>query len=232
MKLYAISDLHLAKSNKKPMDIFGDKWKNHEQRICKNWSSTINDEDIVLIPGDLSWAMNLDDAYIDLYDVMTLPGRKVFIRGNHDFWWNGIGKVRSKFSCFKNVYFLQNDSITIDGISFAGSRGWLCPQSSEFKKEKDEPIYERELYRMELSISRMQNDIPKVVLMHYPPFTEEKSGFTELFEKYGINNVVYGHLHGCSVAGGFIGEHNGVYYNLCSADAIGFHPIEIKLNIK
>lgn len=232
MSIFAIGDLHLSKSGQKPMDIFGSAWKNHDRRICESWLSSVTDEDIVLVPGDLSWAMQLEEAYNDLYDIMSLPGKKVFIRGNHDYWWNGIGKVRSRFSEFSNAFFLQNDSVAIDGIGFAGTRGWTCPESSEYKKTKDEAIYKRELYRLEMSLNCLPKDLPKVVLIHFPPFVENDNEVTELFKKYGVNNVVYGHLHGTSTINSFSGTRDNVQYDLCSADGIGFVPKMIQLNIE
>lgn len=229
MRLFAIGDLHLAKSGDKPMDIFSSAWKDHAVRICENWAKTVLPDDVVLVPGDLSWAMKLNEAYDDLSDIMRLPGKKVFTRGNHDYWWNSISRVRDKFACFKDAYFLQNDSVTIDGIAFAGTRGWLCPQSSEFRKDTDEPIYKRELLRLELSLQRSEAGLPKVVLLHYPPVIDEQTstGFTELLEKYHVSNVVYGHLHGYSANGAFEGVRNGVTYKLCSADHVNFSPVLI-----
>ena len=231
MRIYAAGDLHLSKSGEKPMDIFGEAWRDHDKRICESWRELVKDEDIVLVPGDLSWAMKLKDAVTDLHDIMLLPGRKVFIRGNHDYWWNGYSKVCDAFAEFKNAYFLQNNAVTIDGISFAGTRGWLCPGSTEYKKDRDEQYYLREILRCEMAVKCMDNSLPKVLLLHYPPFADPhvKTGFEDIVQKYGVKNVVYGHLHGYAVRQGFTGEKDGVRYDLCSLDAIGFAPLEIHL---
>lgn len=232
MKIFAVGDLHLSKSGEKPMDIFGAAWHNHAERICENWKERVTDDDIVLVPGDLSWAMRLEEAYFDLHDIMCLPGKKVFVRGNHDYWWSSISKVRNAFSEFPNTYFLQNDSVLIDGIAFAGTRGWLCPQSSEYKKQKDEPIYSREILRLEMSLNTLPLGCPRILLMHFPPMADKNcpTGFTDLIEKHGVNNVVYGHLHGASAALGFNGDLRNVRYTLCSADHIGFSPVEVNLS--
>ena len=231
MRIFAVGDLHLSKSGEKPMDIFGSAWENHEMRLSDEWNKKITNDDVVLIPGDLSWAMKLDEAYEDLHDVMLLPGKKVFIKGNHDYWWNSISKVRDKFSEFPDAYFLQHDSVVIGGIAIAGTRGWLCPGSTEFKKDKDTYYYNREVLRCEMALSSMPENMPKILMLHYPPFadTNVQTGFCELAERYRVNNVVYGHLHGCSVRQGFSGERNGVRYDLCSLDAIGFVPKEIMI---
>lgn len=229
MNIFAASDLHLAKSGDKPMEIFGKQWFDHASRICKSWAQTVCEDDIVLVPGDLSWAMKLDEAYTDLLDIMRLPGRKVFIRGNHDYWWNAIGKIRSKFSEFENAYFLQNDSVVIDGIAFTGSRGWTSPQSAEYKKSSDEAIYNRELFRLEMALKTIPENIHKrIVLLHFPPVVDGKeTGFSRLAQQYGAQHVVYGHLHGFSTTMAFEGNLNGVNYTLCSLDHINFSPLKI-----
>lgn len=227
--IYAISDLHISRSGEKPMDVFGASWKNHYNRICENWSKTVSEEDTVLVPGDLSWAMRINEAFTDLSEIMQLPGKKIFIRGNHDYWWSGIGKVRDKFSCFENAYFLQNDSVTVDGISYCGTRGWLCPQNTEYKKTKDESIYRREVSRLEMALKKTEAGLPKVVLLHFPPLVDSSNEFTDLLEKYNVNNVVYGHLHGIAIQNAFVGERNGISYTLCSADSIGFCPIKVDI---
>ena len=231
MRIFAAGDLHLSKSGDKPMDVFGSEWQNHEQRICDEWRKKITSDDIVLIPGDLSWAMRLDEAYVDLHDICALPGKKVFIKGNHDYWWNSYSKVREKFSEFTDCFFLQNNAVTIDGIAFAGTRGWTCPGSTEYKKD-DERLYKREVMRCKMAVKCMEENLPKVLLLHYPPFADINvpTGFRDIIRNYGLNNVVYGHLHGYAVRQGFTGELDGTRYDLCSLDAIGFSPIEILIS--
>lgn len=228
-RLFSIGDLHISKSNDKPMNVFGSNWDNHVQRICDSWAEIVKPEDLVLIPGDISWAMRLDEALWDLEDIVRLPGKKVFIKGNHDYWWTSVSKLRQAFESTPNMYFIQNDSIVLNGIAIAGSRGWTCPQSAGFTTA-DKKIYNRELVRLELSLKSVPSGIPIVAMLHFPPMAENHAptGFTELLERYGVKTVVYGHLHGKrSFAVAFEGEKTGIRYKLCSADYIDFSPILI-----
>ena len=224
MKIFALADLHLSGSVDKPMDVFGPAWDNHAGRISEAWCDAVGEEDLVLIPGDISWAMRLSEAEGDLKLVGALPGKKLILRGNHDYWWNSLSKVRSILP--EGMFALQNDAFTFGDVTIAGSRGWTCPGSVGFSEEDDRSIYERELIRMGMSLSRAAKDKPLICMMHYPPFNERRrpSGFTELFEQYGAKHVVYGHLHDKACKGAFEGERNGITYTLCSADHLGFAP--------
>lgn len=223
MKVFAIGDLHLPGNSDKPMNVFGTGWDRHFERISENWRAIVTDQDLVLIPGDISWAMRLTDAMTDIMAISKLPGTKIIIRGNHDYWWSSIGKIRN---CLPDgIIALQNDSITINGIAIAGTRGWVCPGSAGFDSD-DERIYRRELTRMELSLSSAAKYEHIICMIHYPPFNErrQESGFSELFSRYCVDKVVYGHLHGKSCAGAFEGCLNGVEYILCSCDHINLTP--------
>ena len=224
MRIFAIGDLHLSLSSDKPMDVFGSNWDNHSQRVAQAWKDAVEPNDLVLIPGDISWAMQLKDAEADIRFIGDLPGRKVIMRGNHDYWWNSVSKVRSILP--KDMWALQNDAVELENVVIAGSRGWMCPGSAGFDGEEDKRIYEREVLRLELSLSKAEKGKPVIGMLHYPPFNERRqpSGFTELFEKYGVKTVVYGHLHGKSCRNAFEGERNGVEYILCSADHLEFNP--------
>ena len=224
MRIFAIGDLHLSISSDKPMDVFGSNWDNHSQRVAQAWKDAVEPNDLVLIPGDISWAMQLKDAEADIRFIGDLPGRKVIMRGNHDYWWNSVSKVRSILP--KDMWALQNDAVELENVVIAGSRGWMCPGSAGFDGEEDKRIYEREVLRLELSLSKAEKGKPVIGMLHYPPFNERRqpSGFTELFEKYGVKTVVYGHLHGKSCRNAFEGERNGVEYILCSADHLEFNP--------
>lgn len=151
MKLFAIGDLHLSHSSNKPMSIFGPNWDNHAERIAAAWRERVSDEDAVLIPGDISWAMQLDEARLDIEYIAALPGKKVIMRGNHDYWWGSISKVRDMLPCC--MYALQNDTVELGSVTIAGSRGWICPGSSGFDSETDQKIYDREVIRLQLSLS-------------------------------------------------------------------------------
>ncbi len=224
MKVFAIGDLHLSLNSDKPMDVFGPQWDHHAQRIAESWKETVSEEDLVLVPGDISWAMHLKNAAADLKYIGDLPGKKVILRGNHDYWWDSLAKVRNALPA--GVYALQNDAVVIGGVAIAGSRGWTCPGSQNFDPATDQRIYERELIRLELSLKKAAGKGAMICMLHYPPFNESRasSGFTELFERYGANLVVYGHLHGKSCKSAFEGVRNGVQYVLCSADHLEFRP--------
>lgn len=223
MKLFAIGDLHLAGNSDKPMDVFGSHWDNHFQKIQASWQANVGGDDIVLIPGDISWAMSLSDAMTDLEAIHALPGRKIILRGNHDFWWPSLTKLKDALP--SSITPIQNDALVMDDICFAGTRGWVCPESAAFA-ESERKIYDREVQRLTLSLKKTDATKPLVCMMHFPPFNERRqsSGFTELFRQYKAKTVVYGHLHGKSCKGAFEGSMNGTEYLLCSCDHIGFEP--------
>ncbi|QXM05531.1 metallophosphoesterase [Crassaminicella indica] len=228
MAIYVIGDLHLSFGVDKPMDIFGAHWVNHHEKIRKNWINLINHNDLVLIPGDTSWAMNLDEAMVDLEWVHSLPGQKILIRGNHDYWWSSVTKMNR---LFEDIKFLQNNYFIYENYAICGTRGWICPNDYKFT-EHDKKIYERELHRLKLSIEAAVKDGYKelLVMTHYPPTNDklQPSEFTKIYEAYGVKKVIYGHLHGKeSFDGGLQGEKNGVYYYLTSCDALEFKPLKI-----
>ncbi|GEO25712.1 ser/threonine protein phosphatase [Alicyclobacillus acidoterrestris] len=227
MALYAIGDLHLATTVNKPMDVFGDTWTNHTEQIQQHWTATISPSDTVLIPGDISWAMTLDEAAPDLQWVSELPGKKVMIRGNHDYWWSGIGKVRGIL--LKDMYAIQNDSLPLDGLTIAGTRGWVLPNHPNFSEE-DEHILQREIHRLKLSLDHaVKHNHPIVCMLHYPPTggDGEETVFTQVLESYGVQLCVYGHLHGASHRFAFNGTRNGTRYQLVSADYLQFKPFAL-----
>ncbi|MDR0840725.1 MAG: metallophosphoesterase [Christensenellaceae bacterium] len=224
MKLFALGDLHLSQGCAKPMDIFGANWDGHADRIAGAWERLVGPEDVVLIPGDISWAMHMQQAAYDLELIARLPGRKVLLRGNHDYWWDSLAKVRAALPA--GMYALQNDSLSFGGIAIAGTRGWVCPGSALFDAARDQKLYQRELMRLELSLKAMEQGQRRVCMLHYPPFNErrQQSGFTELLEAHGVERVIYGHLHGKSCKNAFEGERGGIVYTLCSADHLEFTP--------
>ena len=226
MRIFAISDLHLP-ARRKPMDIFGPHWENHFERIRDSWLSQVTEEDVVLLPGDFTWAMRLDEAMEDIGKVGVLPGRKILLRGNHDYWWGGIGQVRRALP--EGMYALQNDAMEMEGIVFAGSRGWTLP-GSEAATGEDLKIYQRERLRLEMSLrgARAKSQTaPLIALMHYPPLFETLPGFSDLLEKYAVDHCVYGHLHGNGACGAFRGEKNGVKYHFASCDKVDFRLLQV-----
>lgn len=228
MNIYAVSDLHLSINNPKPMNIFGAVWDNYLGDIEASLKD-VTAEDLVLLAGDHSWAMTLDKALPDLSYIGALPGKKVLIRGNHDYWWKGITAVRAALP--QGVFALQNDSMRFGDVIVCGSRGW----SADDKSEDGKRLYARELLRMELSLKDMQKtrrDTDKVIFMiHYPPFNArfEPTPVTELFESFGVDTVVYGHLHGKECRSKPLVVRNGIKYYLTSCDQI--HNTAVKLEI-
>lgn len=225
MSIYAIGDLHLSFDNAKPMDIFGKAWEGHFEKIKADWYKKVSENDVVLIPGDISWAMKLPDALKDLEQLKELPGKKVFTRGNHDYWWNGITKLRDR-APNDTFYFLQTDAVKIGEYVFVGSRGWTCPGSPDFSAE-DEKLYRREAERFRLALAcgkRLSEEGDTLIaLIHYPPFSlhTPDTEFTRLFEEYGVKKVVFGHLHG-SIYFPLKAEKNGVEYYLTASDKANF----------
>ena len=232
MKIFAISDLHISTNTDKPMDVFGGKWVGYLEKIYADWQEKVKDEDVVLIGGDISWAMNIDDAKEDIATFSSLKGKKILIKGNHDYWWSGIGKVRDMLP--ENVFALQNDAIRLkEGYVICGSRLWSVPGSPDFT-EQDEKIYKRETERLRLSLttakSMMQEGDKLIALIHHPPFNvrREPTLFTELFEEYGVNSVIYGHLHGRDVRADKLVVKNGIKYYLTSCDQVDNQLVEIE----
>lgn len=226
MKIFAISDFHLSTAHPKPMDIFGEPWQGHWEKILANALDTIGQEDLLLIAGDISWAMTLEDAALDLELVSLLPGKKVIIKGNHDYWWSSYAKIKSILP--QGVAALQNNALKFGNIIICGSRGW-----GEGESDADQKIYARELIRMRLSLEegkKLYEDGDKlIVITHYPPFGSKlaASPFTDLFNEFGVSAVVYGHLHGIKskVASPIVID--GISYYLTSCDMINNIPIEV-----
>ncbi len=230
MNIYAISDLHLSATADKPMDVFGGNWEGHFEKIKSDWQEKVKPQDIVLISGDISWAMKLTDALVDLRSLACLPGKKVFIRGNHDYWWNGITKLRES-APDENFVFLQTDAVKLGEYVIVGSRGWSCPGSPDYS-EQDTKLYQREGERFRLAFLEAdklaESGDKKIAMIHYPPFNlkNEDTLFTELFEKNGVEKVVFGHIHGAAYFP-LRTERKGIEYHLSSCDKTGFKLIKI-----
>ncbi|MBE7082800.1 MAG: serine/threonine protein phosphatase [Clostridiales bacterium] len=232
MKIFAISDLHLCLSGAKPMDIFGETWANYLQIIKQDWNTKVGSGDYVLMAGDMSWALKLEEAKEDLDYLSSLNGNKIIIRGNHDYWWKSISNLRKQLP--PNIYPLQNDAIKIDNYIIAGSRGWTVPENNKPFGEEDKKLYAREVIRMELSLMSAcklktdEND-KIIVMIHFPPFNSvfDESEFTKLFEKYGVDKVVYGHLHGKAGRTVLTKKINNIEYFLTSCDKLNNKLIQL-----
>ncbi len=231
MRLFAIGDLHMDGGDNKPMDVFGPHWDRHFFRISENWRKLVGEEDTVLIPGDISWAMQLENAVPDLEEIGRLPGRKILCKGNHEYWWNSISRVRAVLP--DGMAALQHDAVDLGPCVVCGTRGWLFPTEKTPLDEKDAKICSRETQRLNLALDeaeRIAPDKPILVMMHFPPLlvSDRETVFTEILEaRPNVRNVVYGHLHGASFANGFAGEQRGIRYDAVSCDGIQFCPKEI-----
>lgn len=230
MAIYAISDLHLSFHNNKPMSIFGENWLNHEEKVEKSWKQIVKQEDTVLMPGDFSWAMNLKDTYLDFEYINKLPGKKILLKGNHDYWWTTIAKLNNyiKENNFENIDFLYNNSYLIEDKIICGTRGWALNEQGD----DADKIIKREALRLELSINNGINKWGKdkeiIVCMHYPPIIKNtnivNNTFIEILKKYNIKKCIYGHLHLHEYVEKDVIEGNiqGIDFKLVSADYLNF----------
>ena len=235
MSIFVIADLHLSFSNDKPMDIFGKNWENHANKIKENWINKVKEEDYVILPGDFSWAMYLEETRLDFGYLNSLPGRKILLKGNHDYWWSTVIKIDNflKDNNIDNINILYNNSYLIEDKIIVGTRGWNI-----LDREEDSKMIKRECGRLELSINdgikKYGNNKEIIAFLHYPPLTKEykyhpeKSEFVQIFNKYGIKRCYYGHLHGKAHNDAVEGEVNGITYKLISADYLNFDLLEIK----
>ena len=215
----------------KPMDVFGPQWDRHFLRISENWRKTVGEDDIVLIPGDISWAMQLKDAIPDLEEISRLPGRKILCKGNHEYWWSSLSRLRAALP--GNMTALQFDAVDAGPCVVCGTRGWNYPTEGNPFPEEDGKIFRREVQRLELALDRAEaigEGKPILVMMHFPPRMKDdpETPFTRALEaRERVKAVVYGHLHGDAFAAGFDGEYRGIRYYPVSCDGIGFRPREI-----
>ncbi len=230
MALYAISDLHLALSTDKPMDVFGARWSNYMDRLTEQWRATVADEDTVVLPGDISWATYLENAVEDFRFINSLPGRKIISKGNHDYWWTTLSKLE-KFltgNGFSTIRFMHNNSFRVESNVICGTRGWKMPGDDGFTAE-DRKIYQRELQRLELSLKSVEV-LPGdrlIAAMHFPVFNSKgvSSEFLEVMQRYGVSLCIYGHLHGDAFKNTVDGMREGVEFRLVSADYLEFRPV-------
>lgn len=227
MALYAIGDLHLCLSAPKPMDIFGGAWIGYMEKL-RAGMSVIEPEDTVVLLGDLSWALSLSEAVEDFRWINAIPGRKIILKGNHDYWWSTNAKF-NKFceeNKFENLNILNNNFYEYDGSAICGTRGWFFEEDRS--GAHDEKIFRRELLRLEASL-KSAGDLPKMVFLHYPPRYKgyECTEILELLAKYDVRQCYYGHLHGASMGLAMEGIWDGIEYRLLSADKLNFCPFKV-----
>lgn len=226
MSLFAIADTHLSFGTNKPMDSFPG-WENYTDRLKENWNKIIDNDDFVVIAGDISWAMNFDELKVDFDFINKLNGKKIILKGNHDYWWNTMSKM-NKFieeNQFDTITILHNSAFDFDDFSVCGSRGWFF----DSEEEHNEKVLNREVMRVKTSIECAKND-EKIVFLHYPPVTENQccDEILNLLKEKGIKKCYYGHLHGGAAKYAFDDNFNGIDFKLISADRLKFVPLLIK----
>ena len=227
MALYAIGDLHLSLGTDKPMDVFGGAWVGYLDKL-RNGVSVIKEDDTTVLMGDLSWALDLENATEDFSWINQIPGRKIILKGNHDYWWNTASKFY-KFcqeKGFSNQWILNNNHYEYDRYAICGTRGWFFEE--ERSGEHDEKVFRREVMRLEVSL-KSAGDREKLVFLHYPPMYK---GYTcyeiiDLLHRYDVRQCYYGHLHGASHGLALEGQWDGIEYRLLSADRLNFQPYRI-----
>ncbi len=236
MSIYIIGDLHLSFSQDKPMSIFGQNWEGHAEKIREDWLAKVKPEDTVILAGDFSWATYLENTEADFSYLSKLPGRKILLKGNHDYWWTTITSMKRYLEekKMKHIDFLYNNSFEIENKVFVGTRGWALLDS-----ENSQKMIKREADRLELSIKsaieQYGEEKEKIVIMHYPPISNSsmkneycyESKFLDIMKQYGIKTCYYAHLHGASHKDAIEGEIEGVYFKLISSDYLDFKLYKI-----
>ena len=227
MALYAIGDLHLSLGSDKPMDVFGEKWKDHAQKL-KNAFACVGEDDVTVLCGDLSWAMSLEEAREDFAFIEALPGKKLLLKGNHDYWWSTAAKAKKFFAenGFVTMDILHNNCFAYGDVALCGTRGWFYEE--ERGGEHDRKILRRELMRLETSLNAA-GEREKLVFLHYPPVYRnyECPEILELLERHRVKLCCYGHLHGKSCQGAFNGRRGATEFRLLSADFVNFAPVKL-----
>ena len=229
MAIYTIGDLHLSFNENKPMSIFGENWEGYEKKVKENWINLVTENDLVVLPGDFSWSMYLKDTYKDFEYLNNLPGKKLLLKGNHDYWWSTVNSMRNyiKENNFKDIDFLYNNSYEFENKIIVGTRGWAFGEDAESKR-----MLNREVARLELSIKYGIETFGEgkeiIAFMHYPPIIKqdvqdnEMNLFVQMLKKYNIQKCYYGHLHSTAIKDAVEGEHFGIDFKLVSADSLDF----------
>ncbi len=232
MAIYAISDLHLAISTDKPMDVFGGVWENYIDKLAENWQALIKPEDTVVMPGDTSWATYIENAVADFDFIDKLNGTKLILKGNHDYWWTTMSKLNQflEKNEFRSIKFLQNNAYVADGTAICGTRGWILPTSASYTAE-DDKMYEREKQRLILSLedAKRQKADKIIVALHYPPCDNDinSSAYIDIMKEYGVFKCIYGHLHGYGHKQAVDSVIDGIEMQLVSCDYLKLNPIKL-----
>ena len=230
MALYVLSDTHLSLTAEKPMDIFGGRWQGHAEKIRKNWTNLVTDADTVVVPGDISWGMNLDEAGEDLIFLAQLPGKKIFLRGNHDYFWTSLAKMKTFFAerGYDNIDFIQNNALSEQGFVLAGSRGWYIDPADMPRNADYEKVWARENIRLHMSLEEAQKAAygrEIIAFFHFPPvFGAYKNENTlSLLHEFGVRRVYYGHIHGNYIIPP-VRVYEDIAFHIVSADYLNFIP--------
>lgn len=233
MALYTIGDLHLSETSQKPMDVFGGVWKDYRRKIIEAFHRIVGPDDVTVLCGDLSWALDLEGALEDLRLIDSFPGKKILLKGNHDLWWQTVTKMNKFFenNRIQTLSFLHNNCIFYRETALCGTRGWFYDPTDP--AAGDEKVFRRELIRLEASLSAAEQQKPgweKFCFLHYPPILAggrpyEVREITALLRRYGVSRCYYGHLHGESLRAAFSGERDGIRYQVVSADHLRFQPL-------
>lgn len=228
MALYAIGDLHLSMGSDKPMDVFGERWQNHTEKLKAGFAA-LNDDDVCVLCGDLSWAMGLDASAADFRFINELPGKKIVLKGNHDYWWSTASAAKRMFerNGIDTIDILYNNAFTYGDYALCGTRGWFFEE--ETGGEHDKKIMRREIMRLEASL-KAAGDRKKLAFLHYPPiFLRYRcQEILDLLREYEVSLCCYGHIHGKGCAAAFNGLREGTEFRLVSADFVNFSPVKLK----
>lgn len=227
MALYAIADLHLSMSTDKPMNIFSG-WDGHVEKLTKNWEKTVSEEDTVVIAGDISWGMNMDEAKADFEFINKLKGTKIISKGNHDYWWSTMSKLNAflEENNFDTIKFLHNNCYQYGQYGICGTRGWI----NETEVHADAKVLAREAQRLEVSISAaVKESLEPIVFLHYPPVYGNDCNYDilEVMYKHNIKECYYGHLHGRAHNNAVCGERDGINFHLIAGDFVQFCPVRV-----
>ena len=224
MSLYAIGDLHLSLGVEKPMDVFGGRWENYIEKITEGFSE-LSDDDLTVICGDITWGMTMDEALEDFKFIDRLPGKKIILKGNHDYWWTTATKAKKVFAehGITTIDILHNNCFKYEDVYLCGTRGWFYEESKN--DEHDKKVMNREIMRLETSLNAA-GDGDKYVFLHYPPKfqSHECPEILELLKRFNVKQCVYGHIHGAGCAFSFNGMLGNTKFDLVSADYIHFKP--------
>lgn len=232
MAIWGIADIHASRTDPetgraaKPMDVFGDRWHDHVARIEVAWGERVDAADTVIVAGDIDWAMHLDEARETLERLASWPGRKVLIRGNHDYWWSSRATSKVRVALPPGIEALHNNAVPAEGFNICGTKGSPVPGGIEWSAQ-DAKLLNRERERLALSLAARDPSRPTIVALHYPPFyaANDATPFTALLADCGVAACVYGHLHADSARFAVQGRYGRVVYRLVAADATGFAPV-------